>query len=250
MKISDISVVVFSRNNETTVGRCLESVRDFGAIIVVDSFSTDKTTSITRQYPVALYQRPDISALEYRRWVCSRVTTQWVLFINADEVMTPELLRGIGPVADPLRGGYGFRVSYRYLGRELKRGACPRRTGPRLVARADAESETPAGFLDGAIVRHGFADIHGQFETINRATSADASRCSRLTRWMSVPFMLVMPPAVFVYKYVLRFGMGDGARGFLYCLMSAYEVFIRYAKIRERGFGKSGSVNCNMAEAN
>ena len=250
MNIGDISVVVFSANNETTIGRCLDAVRDFGGGLVVDAFSTDNTIAVARRYPVAIYQRPVGDAAVRRQWARSRTATPWVLFLDADEVITPELLQCIGSAAEPPRGGYGLRVRYEYLGRELRGGACPRGTGPRLLARTDTGGVKPAGFLDGAIIRHGFADVHSQFETINRETSRYAESSSGLARLTSVPLMLIVPPAVFVYKYLLRFGMGDGSRGFLYCLLSAYEVFIRYAKIRERRFGKSGSQTRNMAESN
>jgi hypothetical protein len=250
VNIGDISVVVFSENNETTIGRCLDAVRDFGEVFVVDEFSTDNTKTIVRQYPVTLYQRSVGSPAAHRLWAGSRSKSPWVMFLNADEVVTSQLRREIGSVADPPRGGYGFRVRYVYLGRELKRGACPRRTGPLLMARAETESARPAEFLQAAIFRHGFADVHSQFEAINQETSRNAQGSSGLVQWLSVPLMLFVPPAVFFYKYFLRFGLGDGAHGFLYCLLSAYGVFIQYAKIRERGFAGSDPQSRNVAESN
>ncbi len=249
MNTGDISVVIFSENNETTIGHCLDAVRDFGEVVVVDAFSTDNTTTIAHKHPVALYRRPGETRPVRRRWASSRITTPWVLYLNADEVMTPQLRQEIGSVAGPPRGGYGLRVRYEYLGRELKRGACPRRTGPKLMARAETETVTPAEFLTGAIIRHGYSDVHSQFEAINRNTSRDAQGSSRLIQWLSVPLMLFVPPAIFFYKYFLRIGVGDGSRGFLYCLLSAYELFLRYAKTREIGFSGSGPRTRNMAES-
>jgi glycosyltransferase involved in cell wall biosynthesis len=231
VNLSGISVVVTSDGHAATVARCLESVRGFGEVLVIDAFSTDGTPAIARRYPATVYSHPARAVAERRRWGASRAANRWVLYLDADEEVTPELRRTIEAAGDPPGGGYRLRVRYEYLGRRMRGAAYPRRTGARLAARSDAGGGgRGTAILDGAVLRHGFADVHAHLEHINARMPGGAAGGGRLP---AVAGMLAAPPLVFLYGYCARFGAIDGARGFLYCLLSAYAAFIQYAKKRE-----------------
>lgn len=240
MKLGEITAVVCSRNNEATIGRCLESVSGFGEVIVVDGFSTDSTLEIARRFPVVVFRRPGEPGAGARDWGLSRAAMRWVLFLNADEELTPGLKIDIEAAGESSAAGYRARWRHDYLGRFMRSRVFPRETDRRLVrvgggGEADT-TNTPEQLLPGAILRHGFSDIHAHFDWINRTTSLRSRSPSAVKRLVAVPAMLLGPACVFARKYVGEMGVRDGARGFLYCLLSAYAVFIRYAKIREKGW--------------
>ena len=89
MKLGDISVIVTTYNEEANIARCLENLRGFGEIIVVDSFSSDRTLDIAREFPVTIYTRAYRSAAKQKNWAPERVRNDWVLILDADERATP-----------------------------------------------------------------------------------------------------------------------------------------------------------------
>jgi glycosyltransferase involved in cell wall biosynthesis len=241
LNIADITVVVCSRNNASTLDRCLESVSGFGEIIVVDRFSTDTTLDIARRYPAVVYRRRDKTGGGARDWGYDRAAKRWVLFLNADEELTPGLKIDIEAAGEPSASGYRARWRHEYLGGFMRSRVFPRETDRRLVRADGTGTGGPQGqLLPGEILRHGFSDIHAHFDWINRVTSRRSESPRAVARLAAVPGLLLGPFCVFVRRYFAELGIRDGARGFLYCLLSAHAVFIRYAKIRESGWYRTG----------
>jgi glycosyltransferase involved in cell wall biosynthesis len=107
-----LSVVILTRDEERDLPRCLAAIEGFGELIVIDSGSTDRTLEIARTAGARVLENPFRSFGEQRNWVLDHagVTTQWVLFLDADEVATPAfkeaVQRAIGSADDTVAGFY------------------------------------------------------------------------------------------------------------------------------------------------
>lgn len=100
--MNKLSIVVATRNEEENIGRCLESIKDIASeIVVVDEYSTDRTRKIAQEYGAKVFLEPhhDIFHITKQK-ALEKATGDWVLQLDADEVVTSELARQITSVAD------------------------------------------------------------------------------------------------------------------------------------------------------
>lgn len=92
-----LSVVIATRNEEENIGKCLESVKDIAdEIIVIDEYSTDKTAEIAKKYGAKIFLEPHHENFHITKQIAlGKATGDWILQLDADEVVTPELSREI-----------------------------------------------------------------------------------------------------------------------------------------------------------
>src|SRR5689334_9781329 len=93
--MAPLSVIVPCYNEETMIGDCLASITFAQEILVVDSFSTDKTLEIARQFPVRILQHEYVNSAAQKNWALEQVTNPWVLIVDSDERVTAELAQEI-----------------------------------------------------------------------------------------------------------------------------------------------------------
>jgi glycosyltransferase involved in cell wall biosynthesis len=253
-----VSVVVMTYNEEVNLARCLDSVRaQAGEILVVDSFSTDGTVALARRYTDRIYQHRYESHPQQWRWALATLpfAHEWVLAVDADFAVTPELWQAIDRAVrrgDPGLDGYFVRHRQVFLGRVLRHGTMYPRYWLRLFrhrrTRVDPEDLVDVHFLvagrtgrlEGDVVEDNVKDrdlgawVQKQLRFAERQAVQEALRLpgdgpgeARLlgdpdqrTRWLKrwwgrLP-LYVRPWLLFGYRYVLRLGFLDGRAGFLY----------------------------------
>ena len=123
-----VALIIVARDAEATVPRCIASVRSLvESVLVVDSFSTDKTVQVARQLGAVVLQRSFSSYSDQRNWASEHVPpgTDWILHLDSDEYLTPELACEIGrQLSQPpdLTTGFLMRRRIVFLGREIRHG--------------------------------------------------------------------------------------------------------------------------------
>jgi len=121
-----VSVIIPVRNEAANLPRCLEALRDIGEVFVIDSQSTDSTVEIARSYNAQVVQFHYQGGWpKKRQWAMDnlRLTHDWILLLDADEVLTPELKHEIrSAIANPAIDGYYIGLSIYFLGRVLRHG--------------------------------------------------------------------------------------------------------------------------------
>ncbi len=244
MNLARISVIVTAFNEGDRIDACLESVRGFGELVLVDSFSDDDTVAVARRHGAVVWQRPYRSAARQKNWALERVRHDWVLILDADERLGPGLREEIEAL-EPDRPGYWIRRRSRYLGRVIRGCGWQRDRVLRLFDRRhgrydraevheEVELDAPPGELRGVLEHDPYRGITHHLEKINQYTSRSArDLVARRARGI-VPRMLVNPPARFVRMYVVQRGWRDGWPGLVLCTMAAWSVFLKYAKAWER----------------
>ena len=241
-----ISVYMITRNNERTVEKALASVRWADEIVVVDSFSTDKTPEICRRVTDRVIQRPWPGFREQYQCAADLTTHPWILFIDADEEISPELAEEIQRVLNG--GGKGFDgfIIYRqthYLGRWIRHGAWYPDYEIRLYRREKGRWE---GGLHAKIVVHGnvgslkheylhhtYRDISDQIRTIDLYSRIAAEDMFKAGERFSLFKLLFRPPFRLIKEYLFRQGFRDGIPGLIIVIATMFYVFVKHAKLWE-----------------
>ena len=242
-----VSAIVVCFNEEENIGACLASLSWCDEIVVVDSFSTDRTVEIARQYTDRVIQRKWAGYRDQKAFAHSLVTKDWVLLVDADERVTPELRNEMQQAINQDGGRYsGYAVPRLvfYLGRWWRRGGWYPDYDIRLFRRERATwggSDPHEKILVGGPVRrlrsplHHFSyrNMEDHLARINRFTtvsSGELRKEGRRWRWTDALFR----PAFRFFKfYILKRGFMEGFGGFYVAVMAAVYVFLRYAKLWE-----------------
>ncbi|MBI4721041.1 MAG: glycosyltransferase family 2 protein [Chitinivibrionia bacterium] len=244
MDFKNISVIVTCMNEEHTLARCLASCAGAGETLVVDSFSTDRTLEVARSHPAVVFQRPYESAAKQKNWAVDRAAREWVLILDADEELSPELRREIEALEAP-RGVDGFWIRRRstYLGRRISHCGWQRDKVLRLFRRGAGRYEekevheeislsgTPA-HLAGFLIHAPYRDRAHYMRKLEEYSTRGAREYRKRGGRFPAVNMALHPPFRFLRMYVFQGGFLDGSRGFELCALSAYGVWRKYSKAR------------------
>jgi len=243
-----ISVCIITFNEEQDIRACLESVRWAGEIVVVDSFSADRTVEIAREYTARVIQRGWPGHVEQKNFALQQATGDWILSLDADERVSPELAVEIQEVirrADRPEVGYAVPRKTFYLGGWVMHGGWYPSRRLRLVRRGRAKwsgvnphdhlyADGPTGNLKGDLYHFTYRDIADHLKTIDSFTTISAREMFQAGRKHPLLHMFFHPIGKFLKMYFLRLGFLDGAAGFILAVLSGYYVFLKYAKLWEK----------------
>jgi glycosyltransferase involved in cell wall biosynthesis len=240
-----ISLIVITRNEEELIGQCLNSAAAFcDELIVVDSFSTDRTAEIARGLGARVFERPFAGYIAQKQFALEQAGGEWVFSLDADEQATWELGSEIrAALARPqAAAGYRVRRVLYHLGHYYTRGLYPdwhlrlfRRERARFGGHephASVQVEGAVGKLKAPILHFSYRDVADHVATINRLSSQAASEGDPGA--MTVIKMIANPAWRFVNFYFLRGGFREGGRGLYAAMSAAFYVFLKYAKLYER----------------
>jgi len=244
MNLSTISVVVTTFNEAATIGRCLDSAAGFGEVLVVDSFSSDETVAAARRRSTVVYQRPYVSPSEQKNWAAARARSEWILVLDADEVVSDRLRAEIAALDPGGRTGFWIRRRSVYLGRTIRGCGWQRDKVLRLYDRRRAsypparvheevEAAGPVGRLDSTLAHTPYRGVEHHLEKIDAYTSRGAVQYVERGGRLELVNMVLHPPFRFVRMYLLQRGFLDGYAGLVLCLLSSFSVFLKYSKAWE-----------------
>jgi glycosyltransferase involved in cell wall biosynthesis len=242
-----LSVTVITWNEEERLRRCLESVAWADEIVVVDAGSHDKTIEIAREFTDHVVVRPWPGFAAQKNFAVAQASGAWILSIDADEEVTPELRDEIDTIRRGASAAAGYSVPRRniFWGAWVRHGGLYpdwqlrlfRRGHGRFVERAVHESveiDGPVARLRGALVHRSYRSVAEFMDRANRYSSLAADDLVRHGRRVGVEQLVLRPLGRFLGMYVARAGFLDGWRGLLLASLYAYYVFIRSAKAWER----------------
>jgi len=246
MKLSDISVIVTTRDEGPTIARCLESARDFGEIIVVDSFSADDTVERAREFAHRIYQRPYRSPSDQKNWSAERAARDWVLVLDADESVDSALRDEIAALEPGARAGFWIYRRSEYLGRTIRGCGWQRDKVLRLYDRRRArypearvheevQADGEVGRLASRLDHTPYRNVAHHLDKIDAYTTRGARQYRERGGRAALLNLLLHPPFRFLRMYVLQRGIFDGYPGLVLCLLSSWSVFLKYAKAWELG---------------
>jgi glycosyltransferase involved in cell wall biosynthesis len=240
-----VSAVVLTKNEEKNLAGCLESLRWAAQVVVVDSQSTDKTVALAKKMGADVFVRPWPGYTAQRNFALSKCRQPWVLSVDADERVAPDLKAAIEALltAGPDRQGYRVPEINNYFGRWLRRGGIYpgehmvffRRQGARYESgKADVHEGVQVdnpGLLSGHLIHHAYPSIELALDKLNSYTTAEAK--GRQGDGVSIYGLLWRPWERFLKNYVIKLGFLDGVQGLLYCTLTGYYTFVFNLKIWE-----------------
>jgi len=255
-----LSVVLITQNEQTNLAATLESVRPLvgdgrGEIIVVDSGSTDRTVEIARSFGAKVFREPWKGFAAQKNSAMNKATGDWVLQLDADERLEPELAREILDHALPSKAEVqGFWIPRKnfFLGRWIRHGGFYPDPKLRLIRRGAGQFQEygahptiqvtgSTGQLRHALLHNAYPTLGGYLDHMNRySTSGAEVAIERGYRGFRVSNIVARPLLTFLYNYGCRLGFLDGREGLLLHLYHATYVSWKYAKAWELGSTKQG----------
>ncbi len=253
-----LSVVLITENEQANLARTLASVLPLvgqgrGEIIVVDSGSTDRTLEIARSFGAKTFTEPWKGFAAQKNSAMDKATGDWVLQLDADEALEPELAKEILEgvlTANPHVQGFWIPRKNFFLGRWVRHGGFYPDRKLRLIRRGAGQFQEygahptiqvkgPTGRLHHALLHHAYPTLRGYLDHMNRYSSSGAEvAIARGYRGFHLLDIVVRPWLTFVYNYGLRLGFLDGREGLLLHLYHASYVSWKYAKAWELGSTK------------
>ena len=241
-----LSVTVITWNEEERLRPCLESVGWADEIVVVDAESTDKTVQVAREFTDRIWVRPWPGFAGQKNFALEQAAGEWVLSLDADEQVTPELRREILAVLDSgvALEGYAIPRKNIFWGAWIRHGRLypdyqlrlfKRRSG-RFVERAVHESveiRGTVGRLQSPLLHQSYRSLEEFLGRSNRYSTLAAEEWIRQGQRVGLADLALRPLGRFLSMYLLHGGFLDGWRGFLLAGLYAHYVFLRTAKVWE-----------------
>lgn len=244
----EISAVIITKNEERNIERCLISLKGVAdEIIVVDSFSTDKTAEICKRLKVWFVENTFADYASQKNYGNSLTQFPYILSLDADEALSLELRKSIQKWkkqggADVLKvnrltnfcgdwvkhGGWYPDAKYRLFDKTKARWA-----GEKVHEYLEIDKDAKKGKLEGDLLHYSFYTIEQHLSTINKFSTLKAEINFEKGKKSNVFKTLAAPGFKFLKVYMLKGGFRDGWRGFVIAKNSAYSDFLKHSKLRQ-----------------
>jgi glycosyltransferase involved in cell wall biosynthesis len=238
-----LSAIITTFNEEHNIVDCIRSLEWCDEIMVVDSYSTDRTCELIRQFPaVKLQQRVYHGSAAQKNWAIERAAYDWILIFDADERCTAKLRDEIqallrsGPEYDSYtirRRVYFFDKKIRFSGwqhdevvRLFRRG---RAYYPNRRVHADMITSGPAPRLRNSLDHYMVYDLAEYIQRLTKYGIWGAAQHWKEGRRSGVFQFLGRPIWRFFRTYILQLGVLDGYHGMIFCALQAYSTFVKWS---------------------
>ena len=245
-----ISVCIVAMNEADNIAACLKSADFADEWIVVDSHSTDTTRELAASSGARVIERDWPGHVAQKNYAIDQAANDWVLCLDADERVSPELRASLLAALDRPDLPDGFEMARRtwYLGRWIRHGGWYPDRKVRLFRRSmgrwggvDPHDHVQIGGrvvrLEGDILHYSYRSIADHLRTINSFTTIAAREKHAAGRRAGILDLTLRPLGKFLRMYALKLGFLDGRAGFVVAVTGAFYVFLKYAKLwnLERG---------------
>ena len=241
-----LSVVVLTKNEESRIARCLDSIKWADEIIVVDDESSDNTTEVVRRYTDRVFIRKMDIEGRHRNWAYSQARNPWILSLDADELVTPELRDEIIAAlkSDPRENGftiprrnyigdYWVKHAGWYPSPQLKLFRKDKFRYEEVAVHPRAFMDDPCGRMNGDIIHYSYRNLEDFFSKLNRQTTWEAQKWHGQGKPMRLGRFLWRTFDRFMRTYFTRQAFRDGFIGFAIAFNAGLYQFISYMKYRE-----------------
>jgi len=240
-----ISAIIITKNEESDIKRCLDSIKWADEIIIVDSVSTDRTVETAKNFGAKVFVKKWEGYGAQKNFAIDKTTNDWILSIDADEEVSPELQKEIKKVIQNPGNYAAFKMPRKLIfqGKFLRWGGCYPNYQVRLFRKDKAKFSSDLvheklvvdgniGSLKGSLLHYSYKDLSDYFERFNRYTTLDARK--RFNKDKRFYFWYYIQPLFkFFSMYFLRVGFIDGLHGFDWAILCAYYDFVKFQKLKE-----------------
>lgn len=243
-----LSAVIITFNEEKKIAACLDSlINVVDEIVVVDSYSTDKTEAICRQYRVNFFQHKFDGHIEQKNYAISMAKYDFILSLDADERLSGELLQEIRKVKGKFTSdAYEMSRLTNYCGKFIRHSGWYPDRKIRLFNRRKCkwggvnphdkivlDPDVNIIRLKGDILHYSYDSIQSHIKQMNSFTDIGAIQLFEKGRKAGIFDLTLRPFWKFFRDYFIKLGFLDGFYGYVVCLLSAVHVFTKYAKLKQ-----------------
>jgi len=241
-----LTVIIPCKNEEANIRLCIESVLGISdEIIVADSGSTDRTLEIAKEYNCRIIEREYVYSADFKNWAIPQAKNKWVLIVDADERVTPELAEEIKQElqGEPRYDGYIiFRRNYLF-GHVVKRSGWGTDNVLRLFKRDISRYKDMRVHSEIVVETGRVGKLKGKFEHFSYWNFGQIiKKHERYAAWAAEDLrdkgvksgflhLTFLPMWRFFRQYVIQRGFLDGIPGLMVSTISMYYVFLKYAKL-------------------
>ena len=243
-----LSVLIITYNEEANIGRCLDSVQAIAdEIVIIDSQSTDKTEEICLSKGAKVIQKPFENFVKQRNNANEAASNDYILTIDADEVLTPELIQSIKAIKENWQYDvYEVNRLNNYCGQWIKHSGWYPEWRPRIFNRQkvnwvgllvhetlEVDTSAKTSRVDGHLLHYSYKSVSEHIQRINRYSDLTAQE-SFIRKKSSNLFKIWFNPKLrFFRDYIVKGGFRDGYYGYVICKVSALTTFLKYSKLKD-----------------
>ncbi|WP_340063803.1 glycosyltransferase family 2 protein [Ascidiimonas aurantiaca] len=241
-----LTVIIPVYNEEHHIKDVLQSVSFADEILVVDSFSTDRTVTIAKAFSPRLLQRKFDSYASQKNWAIQQASHTWILLVDADERISPELRSEIlhllaQPKNDAIAGYWIKRINH-FMGQRIhysgwrndkvvrlfKKHLCHynhKRVHEEIIAKGEL------AYLKNRLYHYSYSSMDQYLQKLNRYAYLQAIDYDEKTGKLTPYHFVIKPAWGFVKHYFFQSGFRDGVPGLMIGYIQGYVVLMRYIKL-------------------
>ncbi len=243
-----LSVVIITYNEEKNIARCIDSVKGVAnEVIVVDSFSSDKTQQICLSKQVVFIQNEFKGHIQQKNFALQYASYDYVLALDADEALSDRLRNSILSVKENFEyDAYSFHRLTNYCGKWIKHCGWYPDTKVRLWNKNKGawggenphdkvilQKNTSLLKLKGDLLHYSYHTFREHISQIQSFTDISAREAFKSGKKSSIAMVILKPILKFFQSYFLKLGFLDGFYGFVVCINASYTKFLKYLKLYE-----------------
>lgn len=241
-----LSAVIITFNEEKNIARCLASLQGVvEEIIVVDSFSTDKTKEICESFGAKFIRRAWTGYSDQKNYANSLASQEYLLSIDADEMLSAELQQAIANVQPPYAEAYGMNRLTNYCGHWIRHCGWYPDHKIRILKKGIAQweglihetlnFEKPVNVvaLKGDLLHYSFYTMGQYVRQQDKFTDLTAEKAFSKGKTTSSLGIFLRPKWRFFRDFILKKGFLDGKWGYQVCKIMAFATFMKYVKLQQ-----------------
>ncbi len=242
--MSKVTAIVPTYNEEARLEKCLQSLTWADELLVVDSFSTDRTLEIAQNFNARIIQHEYINSAAQKNWIIPQTTHDWIFLLDADEYVLPEMAKEIQEkLKSPRYDAYWVKRKNFFMGKRIRFSGWqgdkvirlfrkdlryePKHVHSEIQVRGEVDQ------LKNFIFHNSYLTLEHYLAKINRYASWGA--LDRLPHSAQIGFfhLFIKPAFRFIQFFFFRLGFLDGIRGYMIASFAAYSVYLRSVKLLE-----------------
>jgi len=239
-----ITAIIPTFNEEKHISEAIESVLFADEIIVIDSFSTDKTIEIAAKFNVKIIKRVFDDFSSQKNYAIEKATYDWVFVLDADERISKDLKNEILQTVNKTSNIIAYYIfrTYDFMGKRMKYSGFQSDKVIRLfkkefckydgkLVHEEIKANGEVGFLNNKLEHFSYNGLDHYVNKLNHYAALQAKMLSMQGVKPSIFHFLIKPTFRFIKHYFIKLGFLDGIRGFIVSILFAYGVFMRFVKL-------------------
>ena len=239
-----LTAIILTKDEIQNIESVIASVNFADEIIVVDSFSTDGTFEKAKSLDVTVIQREFNYHAEQKNWIIPQAKHDWILVVDADERVTPELKKEIIEILSKEQKDIAFwigRINH-FMGKRVNYSGWRNDKVIRLFKRdlckyedklvhEEIIAQGSVGFLKAKLYHNTYTTMDAYLEKMNRYATKQAEEYDKKTGTLTPYHFVIKPFWGFIKHYIVQSGFRDGVVGLTIGFIQGYVVYMRYVKL-------------------